>query len=40
MNSSSSALPINDYEDDIGKFDEEETEHSTEMQIDKETEDI
>ena len=40
MNSRLSVLPINDYEDDIGKFDEEETERSTKIQTDKETEKI
>ena len=40
MNSRPSALPINDYEDDIDKFNEEETERSTETQIDKENEEI
>ena len=40
MNSRLPVLPINDYEDDIGKFDEEETERSTKIQTDKETEKI
>ena len=40
MNSRPSVFPINDYEDDIGKFDEEEAERSTEIQIDKESEEI
>ena len=40
MNSRPSTLPISIYDDDIGKFDEKETERSTETQIDKETEEI
>ena len=38
MSSGPSALPINDYEDNIGKFHKEEAERSPEIQIDKETE--
>ena len=40
MNSRPSTLPISIYDDDIRKFDEKETERSTEIQIDKETEEI
>ena len=40
MNSRPPIFPINDYEDNIGKFDEEKTECSTKIKIDKETEGI
>ena len=40
MNSRPSSLPINNYEDDIGKFDEEETKLSTKIQIGKDTKEI
>ena len=40
MNSRPSVLQTNSYEDDIDKFDEEETERSTERAIDKEPKEI
>ena len=40
MNSGPSALTVNDYDDDIRKFDKEETGHCTEIPIDKETGEI
>lgn len=40
MNFRPSVLQTNSYEDDIGKFDEEETERSAERAIDKETKEI
>ena len=40
MNSRSSALTVNDYDDDICKFDKEETGRCTEIPIDKETGEI
>ena len=40
MNSGPSALTVNDYDDDIRKFDKEETGRCTEIPIDKETGEI